>query len=160
GALAAISGDRLGPTVKVALLLLVIYAAWIGVAELIYGLTMGGYAPQSVGDLLGAVLGSAAGWTLVVIGCGVGALFAVFALAVGAISLPAIFDRHIEAGEAVGLSVSTVLAHQKLFLAWGIVVAVGLFLASIPAFLGLLVALPVFGHATWHLYRRTVPAGL
>ncbi|MEO1102645.1 MAG: DUF2189 domain-containing protein [Pseudomonadota bacterium] len=152
-----LTGDALVPTIKVGLLLLVIYAAWIGVAQLIYDLVMGGYVPGSLGDLAATVLGSGAGWVLIVVGCGVGALFALFALAVGAISLPAIFDRRIDAGEAVGLSVSTVLGHPRLFLAWGIVVAVGLAIASLPAFLGLLVALPVFGHATWHLYRKTVP---
>ena len=80
---------------------------------------------------------------------------AVLALAVGAVSLPAIYDRKLSAGHAVGLSIRTVAAHPRLFLTWGIVVAVGLALGSLPAFLGLLVVLPVFGHATWHLYRAT-----
>jgi uncharacterized membrane protein len=31
-----------------------------------------------------------------------------------------------------------------------------LFAAMLPAFLGLLIALPVLGHATWHLYTRAV----
>jgi uncharacterized membrane protein len=35
-------------------------------------------------------------------------------------------------------------------------IAAALFAAMLPAFLGLLVVLPVLGHATWHLYRRTV----
>jgi uncharacterized membrane protein len=35
-------------------------------------------------------------------------------------------------------------------------VAVALLLASIPAFLGLVVVMPVLGHATWHLYRAAV----
>jgi uncharacterized membrane protein len=41
---------------------------------------------------------------------------------------------------------------------WGLIVAALLVLASLPAFLGLAVVLPVLGHATWHLYRRTVDA--
>jgi uncharacterized membrane protein len=39
---------------------------------------------------------------------------------------------------------------------WGIVVAVGLAVGSIPFFLGLTVVVPILGHATWHLYRRVV----
>jgi hypothetical protein len=35
-------------------------------------------------------------------------------------------------------------------------VTAGLVIGSIPLFLGLIVVLPVLGHATWHLYRRTV----
>jgi uncharacterized membrane protein len=39
---------------------------------------------------------------------------------------------------------------------WGLIVAVLLVLGSIPLFLGLIVVMPVLGHATWHLYRRAV----
>jgi uncharacterized membrane protein len=40
---------------------------------------------------------------------------------------------------------------------WGLIVATGLVIGSIPFFLGLAVVMPVLGHATWHLYRRVVP---
>jgi uncharacterized membrane protein len=39
---------------------------------------------------------------------------------------------------------------------WGLIVACGLAIGSIPAFIGLIVILPVLGHATWHLYRKVV----
>jgi hypothetical protein len=39
---------------------------------------------------------------------------------------------------------------------WGLIVAAGLVLGSIPVLLGLIVVLPVLGHATWHLYRKAV----
>ena len=29
-------------------------------------------------------------------------------------------------------------------------------IGSIPAFLGLIIVMPVLGHATWHLYRKVV----
>ena len=35
-------------------------------------------------------------------------------------------------------------------------VAGGLLLGSLPCFIGLIVVLPVLGHATWHLYRKLV----
>jgi hypothetical protein len=41
---------------------------------------------------------------------------------------------------------------------WGLIVAVVLFVGAVPLFLGLTVAVPVLGHATWHLYRKTVDA--
>jgi uncharacterized membrane protein len=40
--------------------------------------------------------------------------------------------------------------------AWGLVVAVGLVIGSLPLFFGLAVVMPVLGHATWHLYRKVV----
>ena len=39
---------------------------------------------------------------------------------------------------------------------WGLIVAITLFVASIPLFVGLAIVLPILGHATWHLYRKTV----
>ena len=41
-----------------------------------------------------------------------------------------------------------------------VAVTLAVLAACVPFFLGLLVVLPVLGHATWHLYRRAVvPAG-
>ena len=39
---------------------------------------------------------------------------------------------------------------------WGITIVALTFAALLPMFLGLLVVLPVLGHATWHLYRKVV----
>ena len=40
---------------------------------------------------------------------------------------------------------------------WGLIVAAGLVIGSLPFLLGLIIVMPVLGHATWHLYRRVVP---
>jgi uncharacterized membrane protein len=152
----AVSGEQIVPALLVGFLLLIIYAAWIGVAEAIYGATMGNYVPAGIGDLLARVFTTPEGWALLVVGCGVGFLFALVVLAIGAISLPAIFDRKIGAAEAVALSVRAFVTNPGPMLGWGLVVAAGLVLGSIPAFLGLMIVLPLFGHATFHLYRRLV----
>jgi uncharacterized membrane protein len=39
---------------------------------------------------------------------------------------------------------------------WGLIVAAALVLGTIPLFVGLVVVMPVLGHATWHLYRKVV----
>ena len=41
-------------------------------------------------------------------------------------------------------------------LGWGAFIAVLVFVAMLPGFLGLFIVLPVLGHATWHLYRRAL----
>lgn len=148
--------SRLAPLIAVGLLLLVIYAAWIGAAQLIYEMTLGEWRPEGIGDLLARAFTTAEGWALILVGCGVGFLFALVVLAVGAISLPAIVDRGMGPAEAVALSVRAFVANTATMLRWGFIIALGLALGSLPAFLGLLVVLPIFGHATWHLYRRLV----
>ena len=63
------------------------------------------------------------------------------------------------AAHAIGTSLRAVMANPGPMAAWGLVVALALVLGSIPLFLGLIVVMPVLGHATWHLYRRVVAPG-
>jgi uncharacterized membrane protein len=58
---------------------------------------------------------------------------------------------------AVLTSIGAVAANPGTMAVWGLIVAAGLVLGSIPAFLGLIIVMPVLGHATWHLYRKVVP---
>lgn len=153
----ALGRGRLVPVLLVGCALLGLYLVWIGAAQTIWQAIMGDFEPESLPALAAEVLGTGRGWALIIVGCGVGFLFAVAALAIGAISLPAIVDRGIGALDAVNLSVRALVANPATMLAWGFLVAAALVAASIPLFLGLLVALPVFGHASWHLYRRLAP---
>ena len=54
-------------------------------------------------------------------------------------------------------SMRAVAANPGVMAVWGLIVAGGLVLGSLPLFVGLVVVLPVLGHATWHLYRKVVP---
>jgi len=158
GAYAALDGERLVPLVQVGLLLLVIYAAWIGTAQLIYDATLGGFAPTGLGALAARVFTTPEGLLLLVAGCGTGFVMALVVLAVGAVSLPAIVDKGLGAADAVALSVRAFTQNMTVMLVWGLAVAAALVLGTLPFFLGLVIVLPVFGHATWHLYRHLVPS--
>ncbi len=54
-------------------------------------------------------------------------------------------------------SLKAVFQSPVVMLGWGVFVTLAVLAASLPLFLGLFVVLPVFGHATWHLYRRALP---
>jgi uncharacterized membrane protein len=58
---------------------------------------------------------------------------------------------------AVRTSIRAVAANPGPMAVWGLIVAGGLVIGSIPVFLGLIIIMPVLGHATWHLYRKVVP---
>ena len=58
---------------------------------------------------------------------------------------------------AVWTSVRAVVANPGPMAIWGLIVAGGLVIGSIPLFIGLVIVLPVLGHSTWHLYRKVVP---
>jgi uncharacterized membrane protein len=87
---------------------------------------------------------------------GVGFLFALLVLAISVVSFPLLLDRDVGLGTAVRTSVRAVVANPGPMAIWGLIVAGGLVIGSIPLFIGLVVVMPVLGHATWHLYRKVV----
>jgi uncharacterized membrane protein len=93
---------------------------------------------------------------MIVAGCGVGFLFALLVLAISVVSFPLLLDRDVGLYTAVATSLRAVAANPVPMAAWGLIVAGGLALGSIPILLGLIIVMPVLGHATWHLYRKVV----
>ncbi len=149
----------LGAIIALGLLLMAIFLVWLAVAEAIYVANFGYSAPASITQFVKDVFTTPAGWALIVVGTGVGFLFAVAALTIGAISFPLLLDRDVGAAVALFTSIRVVIANPLTMALWGFIVAALLVLGSLPFFLGLTVVMPVLGHATWHLYRKAVEPG-
>jgi uncharacterized membrane protein len=139
-----------------ALLLLAIFLAWIGVAHVIWGATLGPVAMASPGEFVDRLIGTPRGLALLVLGNGVGFVFAALVLSLSVVALPALLDRHLGAVEAIRLSLRVTAANPVVIGTWGFLVAMLLFCGSVPLFVGLAIVVPLLGHATWHLYRRAV----
>jgi len=138
------------------LVLLAIFLLWLLVANVIYQLTLGPEPPVSVAAFVRDVFTTNAGWTMIVVGVGVGFFFALLVLAISVVSFPLLLDRDVGLDAAVWTSIRAVAANPGPMALWGLIVAGGLVIGSIPAFLGLIIVMPVLGHATWHLYRKVV----
>lgn len=136
--------------------LLALFFLWIGAAYLIFLATLGPEPPASLGAFVDAVFTTGAGWAMIIVGCGVGFLFAVAALAISVVSFPMLLDRNVSVQVAIKTSIRAVAANPRTMAVWGLIVTGGLVLGSIPALVGLIIVLPLLGHATWHLYRRVV----
>ena len=155
-ALHVLRAPAFGAMLELGVLLLVLFGAWIGVANAIY-VEIFGHAPAaSIPDFDNRVLTTPDGWLLIIVGCGVGFLFAVVALCVSVVSFPLMLDRHANAIDAIRTSVWAVIKNPIPMAGWGLIVAALLVIGSLPLFVGLAVVLPVLGHATWHLYRKVV----
>ena len=146
----------LGAIVALGVLLMAIFLTWLAVAEAIYIANFGYAAPASLHQFASDVFNTSAGWNLIVVGTGVGFLFAVMVLTISAISFPLLLDRDVGAAVALATSIRVVAENPMTMALWGLIVAALLLIGSIPFFLGLTVVMPVLGHATWHLYRRAV----
>jgi uncharacterized membrane protein len=155
-AFGVIYAPAIAAIVLLGVVLVAIFLLWLVAAEAIYMLTLGPEAPASAGAFVHDVFVTRAGWTMIAVGIGVGFLFAVIVLAIGAVSFPLLLDRGAGLDTAVATSVRAVLANPGPMTLWGLIVALGLVIGSIPFLLGLAVVMPVLGHATWHLYRRLV----
>jgi uncharacterized membrane protein len=95
---------------------------------------------------------------MIIVGMLVGFLFALAVLVTSVVSFPLLLDRDVSFDTAISTSVRAVRANPGPMAAWGLIVAAGLVIGSIPFLLGLIIILPVLGHATWHLYRKVVIA--
>jgi uncharacterized membrane protein len=136
--------------------LLVIFALWIGAAELIYVQLYGYKPPAAALPFLEDVLTSSRGWLLIVLGGLTGLCFAALALCISVISFPLMLDRDVGLVPAVVASMRLARENPGAIALWGLIVAAALVIGSLPLFLGLAVVMPVLGHATWRLYRRAV----
>jgi len=155
-ALDAFRSPAIGGIVLLGLVLLFLFALWVAAAQGIYNATMGGVVPDTMSGFLGTILHTPEGFRLIALGNIVGALFAVVVLAISVVSFPMMLDRLCGPTLAVQTSLRAVARNPVPMLAWGVIVAVILALGAIPALVGLALAMPLLGHATWHLYRKTV----
>ncbi|HEY0526633.1 MAG TPA: DUF2189 domain-containing protein [Stellaceae bacterium] len=157
-AFGVLGSPAFGRVVVLGLMLVVIDLIWLGAAAAIYALTLGPEPPASLSSFVHDVFATGPGWALVFVGVGVGFLFAMLVLAIGVVSFPMLLDRDVGIDTAIQTSIRAVAANPIPMALWGLIVAAGLVLGSIPLFLGLVIVLPVLGHATWHLYRKVVPS--
>ena len=155
-AFAVFRAPTFGAVMLFGLVLLTIFLVWLQVAIRLYNLTLGPQAPASLAAFAHDLVTTGAGWTLIAAGIGVGFLFAAGVLAISVVSVPLLLDRDVGLAAAIGTSLRAVRASPGPMAAWGLIVAAGLALGTLPVFLGLVVVMPVLGHATWHLYRRVV----
>jgi len=137
-------------------MLMIIYFAWLTVAWGLYEANFGGVVPESVMGFATEVLTTQAGWTLISVGSGAGFVFAVVVFSLSVVSFPMVLDRDVSVILAVQTSVKAVMANPITMGLWGIIVAAGLLLGSLPFFVGLAVVMPILGHATWHVYRKVI----
>jgi uncharacterized membrane protein len=155
-ALGVLRAPSFGAMLGLGIMLLALFVTWVAAADAIYVAIFGHTPAASIPDFATRVLATPEGWTLIIVGCGVGFLFAVVALCVSVVSFPLMLDRHASAIDAIRTSLRAVIKNPFAMAAWGLIVAVLLVIGSLPFFVGLAVVLPVLGHATWHLYRKVV----
>jgi uncharacterized membrane protein len=140
---------------SLAVVVILIFLFWIYAAHLVFALFFGLKAMTNVMtsyDILWTVDGA----IILAVGTGVGAVLSFVLFSITVIGLPLLLDREIDVVTAMVTSVRCVLENPAPMLGFGLLTGAAMVVGMLPYFLGLFVALPVLGHATWRLYRRAV----
>jgi uncharacterized membrane protein len=151
-----LQSPSIGAIFLLGLVLAGIHLAWLIVAYTIYKATIGPQPLASANTFLHEVFLTTPGHQMIVVGIGAGFLFAVVVLVISSVAFPLLLDRQVGIETAVKTSIQAARANPGPMAVWGMIIAAGLVIGSIPLFVGLIVILPVLGHSTWHLYRKMV----
>jgi uncharacterized membrane protein len=130
---------------------------WMYQVRLLIALLIGLNASfSSLREFLTIVLTTNEGLVFLAAGNIVGAALSLILFSLTVVSFPLLLDRDVDFVTAMVTSVRSVVTSPLPMIGWAAVIVMLLIVSSLPYFLGLVVTLPVLGHATWHLYRRIV----
>lgn len=140
---------------------LFIFLIWMYQVRLLIAVLLGLNASfASLPQFITVVLTTNEGLVFLALGNLIGAALSLILFSLTVVSFPLLLERDVDAVTAMITSVRAVVMSPLPMIGWAAVIVMLLAVSSLPYFLGLLVTLPVLGHATWHLYRRiVVPAG-
>lgn len=136
-----------------AFVVLFIFWIWMYQARILIALLLDMQAFSSAGAFGAAVFTTSGGLTMLALGTVVGGILATILYTTTVISMPLLVERNVDVVTAIVTSWKTVLGNPGPMLLWAAVIGGFTLIAMVPMFLGLLVAFPVLGFATWHLYR-------
>jgi uncharacterized membrane protein len=133
------------------------FVVWMYQVRLLIALLLGLNASfSSLREFVTLLLTTNEGFLFLAIGNLDGAALSLILFSLTVVSFPLLLDREVDFVTAMVTSVRAVVMSPLPMIGWAAVIVLLLIVSAIPYFLGLIVTLPVLGHATWHLYRRIV----
>jgi len=137
---------------------LIIMQLWIASNYVLFALLYSGLSPP-LDDFFRSAFLSEEGRAFAFASVAVGFGFAWCAYAISAVSVPMLMDRSVDGFTAVRISIKAVLQNMPAMTLWALLIVLIIGLGLITFYIGLVIALPLIGHATWHAYRDLVPSG-
>lgn len=131
------------------------FLIWMMLANMVFAIFFFGITPDfaSAFDVLFLSGDSPAFMAAGILSGGVIA-FAVFCISV--ISVPMIMDRNADVMSTVITSIRCVSTNPRPLLLWAVLIVMFVGLGLITLFIGLVIFMPLVGHASWHAYRDLV----
>lgn len=139
-----------------AFVLLIFMLVWTQVSVVLYALMMGN-ASLSLDTLTTDIFTRTDGLIFLATGSTIGLIFAAIVFLLTAVSVPMILDRNVGTFDAMRHSIQIVMKNSHVMWSWAFTIAIIAWFALATFFVGLIIAMPVLGYASWHAYRDMVP---
>ena len=125
---------------------------------LIYALFFG---PQPVewANFVLTIVTTTDGLMFLLVGTAVSGVLAALCFAIGLVSFPLLLDRDIGTAQAIATSIAASVANWRVLAGWGALIVLFTGAGLVTGCLGLIVTMPLIGHASWHAYRDLVGEG-
>lgn len=131
------------------------FIIWIDIAIFLYVIFFG-LQEINISDLLSVVIGTPEGALFLTVGNLVGAGLGMTVFSLTVVAFPLLLHKDVDFVTGMITSVQSVLKNPKTMISWAAFIAVMLAISLASFFIGIIVILPLLGHASWHLYRRAV----
>ena len=149
-------GRNPGQITLVGLFLTVGLLAWMRLAMLEFALFFSA-EPPSLDTVYQGMLLSPALVPFLMVGCLTGGAIAALLFAMTVVAVPMLVDRpDCDAMGAMLASLDATRRNWRVMLLWAVLIGLFTFVGLMFYFLGLVVTLPLVGHASWHAYRDLI----
>ncbi|KIL98446.1 putative integral membrane protein [Paramagnetospirillum magnetotacticum MS-1] len=145
--------SRLDQIGNMGLVLSILLMAWLLAGLVVFALFYPPGMPLPLGNFIEDVVLRPESFRFLMVGTLVGGALAVIAFSISVFAMPMLLDRDVGVMEAMEFSVYAVRVNWRTMIGWAATIAVVTFFGMATAFVGMIVALPVVAHASWHAYR-------
>ena len=142
--------DQIG---NMGLVLSILLMGWLLAGLVVFALFYPPGMPLPLGNFIEDVVLRPESFRFLTVGTLVGGVLAVIAFSISVFAMPMLLDRDVGVIEAMEFSIQAVRLNWRTMIGWAATIAVISFFGMATAFIGMIVALPVIGHASWHAYR-------
>ena len=147
---------NVGQIASMGLVMMLFQLAWIRFATLLFALFFGPQ-PASWDRFIQALFFSTDGLPFLIVGTLTGGVLALLAFAIAVTAFPMLLDRDVGTATAIATSVRATVVNWRVMTGWAALIFMFTAACIVTGCFGLIVTMPLIGHASWHAYREMVP---
>ncbi|MDO8606382.1 MAG: DUF2189 domain-containing protein [Phaeospirillum sp.] len=144
---------RVGQIGNMGLVLAILMMVWLVAGLVVFALFYPSGMQLGLDSFMVDVVLKTESVSFLAVGTLVGGVLATVAFSISVFAMPMLLERDVGVVEAMAFSVNAVRRNWRTMIGWAATIAVVTFFGMGTAFLGLILVLPLVGHASWHAYR-------